>query len=322
VVLPRIVSEIAYRLMGGRRPGLEWLDLHNTIIMNPGNQIVLPDGRKLSFAEFGTPNGFPVMYFHGAPSSRMEPLLLGESWARAGLRVIAPDRPGMGGSDYLAGREFSDWPRDVNHLANSLGWKRFSVLGFSGGGANVAVCAARIPERLNAAVIVSGGWNMTWPEARKGLPFVNRITFILARRAPVALRMLLSSMGRSSSGSREQELADMKKRFAPADCEALEVPGRLEALDPMIREALRQGTKGAAWDMRLYVRDFDFRLDEIQMPLHVFHGELDMNAPIALVRRAIAEIPNAKLTAYANDAHFSTFLNHFDDFAHLLIDAA
>ena len=168
--------------------------------MNTESHVILPDGRRLAYAEYGQPDGVPVFYFHGAPSSRLEPLLIGyETWARFGLRIIAPDRPGMGQSDFQANRGFSDWPKDVVALADALGLGQFAVLGNSGGGPYVAVCAARIPERLSAAVIVSGGWRMDWPEAKNNMPFVNRLVMILAGKAPFLLRLLLKAMGASSS---------------------------------------------------------------------------------------------------------------------------
>jgi pimeloyl-ACP methyl ester carboxylesterase len=44
--------------------------------MKTDNSLTLPDGRKVAYAEFGQPDGYPVLYFHGSPSSRLEPLLL------------------------------------------------------------------------------------------------------------------------------------------------------------------------------------------------------------------------------------------------------
>lgn len=289
--------------------------------MNTENRIVLPDGRTLAYAEFGQADGDPVLYFHGAPSSRLEPLLLGdEAFVRLGLRVIAPDRPGMGGSDFQPGRNFSHWPSDVVCLADALGLGQFAVLGNSGGGPYVAACAARIPDRLRAAVIVSGGWRMDWPEATNGLPFVNRLVMILARRAPFLLRLVLRSMGGIAQDERhrDKELKQLRARMTPADYAAIEKPGRLEAFGASMRECMRQGTKGAAWDMGLYVREFDFRLDDIRTPLVWFHGEQDMNAPIALVRRAVADLPSARLVTYENEAHLSTLCNHVGEIAQRL----
>jgi pimeloyl-ACP methyl ester carboxylesterase len=289
--------------------------------VNTENQITLNDGRKLAYAEFGKPDGYPVMYFHGAPSSRLEPLLIGdEGFSRFGLRVISPDRPGMGRSDFQPNRGFSHWPKDVIALGDALGLGQFAVLGNSGGGPYVAVCAARIPERLSAAVIVSGGWRMDWPEAKNNMPFVNRLVLTLADKAPFMLRLLLKAMESFSTGEREKELAQLRKRVPPADYAAFEKPGRVEALSKMIHECMRQGTKGAAWDMGLYMRQFDFQLDEIQMPLKMFHGEQDVNAPIALVRRVVSELPSAKLVTYENEAHLSTLCNHMDEITHALVN--
>ena len=64
----------------------------------------LPDGRTLMYAEYGIPDGKPVFYFHGLSGSRLEPGLLdGNMLIEAGIHLIAPDRPGMGGSDFQPG---------------------------------------------------------------------------------------------------------------------------------------------------------------------------------------------------------------------------
>jgi pimeloyl-ACP methyl ester carboxylesterase len=288
--------------------------------MKTVNCISLPDGRKMAYAEFGKEDGYPVMYFHGSPSSRLEPLLIGDDiLERYGLRVIAPDRPGMGQSDFQPKRSFSDWPKDVIALADKLGLGQFAVMGNSGGGPYVAVCAARIPERLSSAVIVSGGWRMDWPEAKNNMPFVNRLVMTFAGKAPLLLRLLLKAMGANSGGEREKELAQLKKRVPAADYEAFAEVGRLEAFEQIMRECLRQGTKGAAWDMRFYVREFGFQLSEIKMPVRWFHGEQDENSPIALVRRVAAELPSVQLVTYKTEAHFSTLCNHLDEIAQALL---
>jgi pimeloyl-ACP methyl ester carboxylesterase len=282
--------------------------------------ITLPSGRRLGYAEFGRTDGTPVLYFHGSPASRMEPLLIGdEVLARLGLRVIAPDRPGMGLSDFQPDRTLSDWPADASALADALGLDRFAVLGNSGGGPYVAVCAAKIPDRIRSAVIVSGGWRMDWPEAWDNLPFPNRLTLTLARRAPFVLRLLLGMMGGVAQGEREKELAQLQKRVPPEDYAAFAVPARLEAFGRTMHESMRQGTRGAAYDLGLFVREFGFRLDEIRMPLTWFHGERDTNAPIAMVRRAVAELPTARLVTVENEAHLSTLCNHMDKVARALV---
>jgi pimeloyl-ACP methyl ester carboxylesterase len=283
-------------------------------------QIILKDGRQLAYAEFGKPDGFPVLYFHGSPASRLEPQILGDqALGQLSLRIIAPDRPGMGQSDFQPGRGFSHWPADVAALADTLGLDRFSVLGNSGGAGYAAVCAAKIPERLRNVVIVSGGWQMNWPEAMDNVPPPNRLFLKLSRTAPFLLPVLLKMMAGSPDDKPEQTLAQFRRSMHPADYAVLEQPGRVEHLMQMTRESMAHGTKGVVWDMRLHVQDWDFLLDEVRLPLKLFHGEEDRNAPIQMVRKVMTLLPNAHLVTYAGEAHLSTPCNHLEEIAQALV---
>ncbi|MCL5996723.1 MAG: alpha/beta hydrolase [Chloroflexi bacterium] len=59
--------------------------------------IRLKDGRTLGYAEFGAPGDRPIFLFHGNPGSRLDATL--GAVEQPGIRVIAPDRPGVGLSD-------------------------------------------------------------------------------------------------------------------------------------------------------------------------------------------------------------------------------
>ena len=60
-------------------------------------------------------------YFHGHGSSRLEALALDDAAARAGVRVYAFDRPGIGFSDPKTGDRLLDWPADMSEAADLLG---------------------------------------------------------------------------------------------------------------------------------------------------------------------------------------------------------
>jgi pimeloyl-ACP methyl ester carboxylesterase len=281
-------------------------------------ELILTDGRKLRYAEYGDSEGLPMFYFHGSPSSRLEPMMFGDELTSTGFRIIAPDRPGIGGSDWQSDRSFTDWPKDIVHLADHLNWPTFALLGNSGGGPYVAACAALLPERVTIAAVVSGAWRMDSPEVKANLPFVNRLFWILARHFPIGLRLLLTTM-RSPGAAAESESpseSDLKRLHAmlPApDVAALSVPGRMKATSAGVAEALRLGTKGAAWDARLYVRPFDFDHTQIRVPFRAFHGGLDRNVPLALAKTYIAQIPDATLEVWPNEGHLSAPCNHLRD---------
>jgi pimeloyl-ACP methyl ester carboxylesterase len=281
------------------------------------NFLTLPDNRRLAYAEFGKPDGHPVFHFHGSPSSRLEPLLLGdEIFSKLGLRIIAPDRPGMGQSDFQPDRGFSDWPNDVVFLADALGLEKFSILGISGGCGYVAACAAKVPERLHSAVIVSGAWPMQYIE---DMPTASRLLWFLAKKSPIFHKILLKLMLRSLKGSPQKVLATFKKQLPPVDYAVVESPDRMKSFCQMSLESMCKGVKGATRDLQLYVREWDFSLDEIQIPLTLFHGGRDMNVSIVAVKRVMASLPTARLVTYPDEGHISLIVNHLDAIAKVLV---
>ena len=279
----------------------------------------LPDGRTITYAEYGVTGGNPVFYFHGQSGSRLEPAMLdGKELERAGIRLIACDRPGMGGSDFQPGRGFSHWPMDIVALADSLGLGRFGVFGVSGGGGYVSACARWIPDRLTAAVIVSGAGQMDSPETRSCLPVMNRLMWGLAARSARLIGLLLTLTIPKGQVDVDKIRKQMMRSMPPEEAVVFEKPGRLEAFMASGTESMRQGIQGIAWDTHICARPWDFRLEEIHFPVRLLHGEADMNVPVAVARKVAAAIPDCQATFYPREGHFSTVANHFDEVIHEL----
>ena len=126
----------------------------NVGMVSMGVQVAtLPDGRKLGYCIVG--KGQPVIYFHGTASSRLEVLLLKDIADTAGLQIVGIDRPGYGLSTYHPRKSLQDFNSDVNFLADYLGFERFGVLGWSGGGAFALAYLAQFPQRVTKAVVAS-----------------------------------------------------------------------------------------------------------------------------------------------------------------------
>src|SRR5262249_11736586 len=134
----------------------------------------LPDGRELGYAEWGDPDGAPVLYFHGTPASRLDPVCFPDAPAAAGVRLLSLDRPGMGLSTFQRRRRIADWPADVSAFADALGLERFGVAGWSGGGPYVLACAWRLADRLTGAALAAGVGRLDQPGAVKGLSGMDR----------------------------------------------------------------------------------------------------------------------------------------------------
>jgi pimeloyl-ACP methyl ester carboxylesterase len=88
----------------------------------------------------------------------------------------------------------------------------------------------------------------------------------------------------------------------------LDRPEVKEVLVESLSEAFRSGGRGSAWEMGLYARSWGFRLKEIQTPVHLWHGEQDANAPVAMGRYLASVIPDCQATFYPGEGHL-----HFVD---------
>jgi pimeloyl-ACP methyl ester carboxylesterase len=114
------------------------------------------DGRSLTYTNLGAFSSPLIMYFHGAPTSRLDLVPFEDALAALDVRVVSADRPGYGGSSPQAGRGLEDWPTDVAALADHLGVERFAVMGWSSGGPYAVACAALLPGRVASAGVVCG----------------------------------------------------------------------------------------------------------------------------------------------------------------------
>jgi pimeloyl-ACP methyl ester carboxylesterase len=79
------------------------------------NYLKLSDGRKLCYAEYGDPKGFPIFVFHGNPNSRLLWGLIPGSPFLPNVRLIAPDRPGGAGTWYDAMIP-ANWPIPLEEI--------------------------------------------------------------------------------------------------------------------------------------------------------------------------------------------------------------
>jgi len=119
----------------------------------PATQLIqMNSGKRIAYCEYGDPNGKPVLFFHGTPGSRYDPAHCQQAALKYGYRIIAPDRPGIGRSDYVPRRNLLDWPQTGLEIGEQLGFKQFGVIGVSGGSAYALAYAFAIPEKLDFIV--------------------------------------------------------------------------------------------------------------------------------------------------------------------------
>lgn len=277
--------------------------------------IKLPDGRALGFAEYGDPNGRPVLHFHGFPSSRYEfcGQVTDEIAARLHARVIVVERPGFGLSDFQSGRTVVEWPNDVVAFADALHLDRFSATGFSGGSAYVAACAWKIPQRLVRAGIVSGVSPLDAPGAFDGMNKTDRQGYNLARRAPLLLRVVYWWVARDLRRDPVAFFSNYAKELSEPDRAAFARAEVLQMLSRAATGAFRSGARGVTWDNVLLARPWGFSLQDIAMPVFLWHGEADKVVPPSQGQYLARSIPNCQSKFYPNEGHISLITRQYEE---------
>ena len=271
-----------------------------------GRTIRLRDGRQVGYAEWGDPGGQPLFYFHGWPGSRLEGRL-GDQPAKAkGIRLVALDRPGMGLSDHQPRRTLVDWPDDVLQVAATLELDRFAVLGISGGTPYAAACAWKLSDQLTGTGIVSGLAPVEIPGLITGMGQQNRLAFQVVGRVGVLRRLLMAKSAVSVRRHPDRVLeSGVAAEVDKAYLDRLDVR---TILVESLSEAYRSGSRGPAWELALYSRPWGFRLEDVRVPVHLWHGEQDANHPVAMGRYLAGVIPECRAIFYPGEGHL-----HFVD---------
>ena len=263
--------------------------------------LLLHDGRNLGYAQWGDPEGPPVVVFHGTPGCRC----LGRGM-RLPFRLIVPDRPGYGLSDPKPGRRIQDHPADIEQLLDHLGVDRFYLFAISGGCPYLLAAALTFRERVLGGAVLSGIGSLYDTDATKGMEPVQANLIRLAKRHPWLLRRVISAEVRGAPLDPEAAVHRMLDSAPEVDrLFAESTPGVLEALIDMHREAVHR-VDGPVEDTIALVREWTPPLHEIAVPLRFWHGDRDTKAPLRLTRRLVAELPQSDLTIVPGAGHFGT----------------
>jgi pimeloyl-ACP methyl ester carboxylesterase len=261
------------------------------------HRLTTPDGRTLAVAEWGDPNGKPVITFHGTPGSRIgywtpEP----EIWARFGLRKFSFDRPGYGESTRLPGRSVDDVVPDVVTIADAFGLRRFAVTGGSGGGPHVLACAALLADRVERALASVS----VAPFDADGVDFVagmndgNIREFNAAVEGEAALRTMLeperTTMIERLTSGRSDFLGD---DYEMPEADRIEMEKHQKASAAHLLTAIAGGLDGWVDDDLAMVKPWGFDVAACRVPVALSYGRQDQLVPGAHGDWLAAHVPGA-----------------------------
>ncbi|RPB09715.1 alpha/beta-hydrolase, partial [Morchella conica CCBAS932] len=117
-------------------------------------------GRIISFSEVGDPAGFAVFVCVGMGLTRYVTAFYDELALTLGLRLITPDRPGVGESEPIdeTERTVLNWPDDVLYICQHLKISKFSILAHSAGAIYALATALRMPSHIRGRIHLLAPW--------------------------------------------------------------------------------------------------------------------------------------------------------------------
>ena len=271
-----------------------------------------PDGRRLEWIEFGSPNGAPCLFMHLDLGLIRWPATAERAARARGIRVIVPVRAGYGRSDLH--------PRGADHLQgvtadyitvlDRLGVGRVAVIAMGadlrfalnlsllrpGLVTGILGCAAQLPLRTAAQYDRMDKWQrFILANARyapKVLPFLVQAGFSLARRLGKE-----KFFAQVNGGSK----ADMEAFAIPEIREAV-LAGSEVTLGAKIlaHEAFTRECIGSEKDWSALVR-------AVTVPVHLLQGDQDPQTPVQTINELRLDYPHLQISFVPNTGQLLFF---------------
>lgn len=271
--------------------------------------VELADGRLLAFAEYGEPEGDVVIWCHGTPGARHQIPPDAPSHAQAsGIRIVSPDRPGVGDSDNDPNRCLTSWAEDVEQLADHVGAETFAIAGLSGGGPHVLAVVHELPERATAGALLGGMVPLVGPDAPPSTPDFLPIAMDLAHRMRGPMGATMSLVLRQLTLEIGDKSMDIALRVLPDnDRGIIGSPGFREMFVNDLYGGSRKQFRAQAHDVSSFGRDWGFSPRDITVPVRSWHGTGDSLVPLAHMEHLVSLIPDARLDAFDDEGHFAGY---------------
>lgn len=267
--------------------------------------VAVRDGRRLSFAEYGSPRGPALVWMHGTPGARRQIPMDARRYAtEAGLRIIGIDRPGIGSSSPYLYPNLLDWAQDLELLLDALAVDRVRVIGLSGGGPYALAAGAGLAHRVEGVGVLGGVAPTRGPDAAEGGIIqlaVHAAPLLAATRVPlgVALTGAIRAV-RPLAGPG----LDLYAAVQPAGDKTLLGRPEFKAmfLDDLLNGSRFQ-TSAPISDLVLFTRDWGFALADVQVPVRWWHGDDDHIVPFRHGQHCVDRLPNATMTTIDGESH-------------------
>ncbi len=285
-------------------------------------KLTLRDGRTLAYMDRGPRTGTPILHFHSFQGSRLERMAASdELLEKLNIRLISPDRPGMGLSTPARDRTVVSWAADVRQLTSYLlgPAQPFSILGFSAG-ATYALACGQLPGLRAISLVGSLGLPhliANWRRFSQETWFILLSAKLANFREATFLRIEEKHRDRLMN-EWEKYFADVKHDLCADDQRILSQPAVEEPFRQNRRESYAQGPGYLLQEVQALYSDPNIDLTHLAAcTVLITHGVDDMVVPIDVARDLRTRIPGCGYQELPRRGHY--FVYDPDEMENLLV---
>jgi len=273
----------------------------------------LPCERRLAYSEVGDANAtWFVINHHGLMSGRIDSRnFIAPLRCLPGVRLITPDRPGIGESDPDPNCTFLTWPNYIAALTGALGIETFSLSGISDGAPFALAVARAMPERVAVVSLTAPVCPLELFDSKHSIP---QLGAHLAEHDPLVARLLIRKyadgyLHHPERGALNHALKHPIHYLFPSPQERALTRDNMEHT----RNAVQQGTGPVVHYIVELGGPWSRWLPDVRTKVKIMHGTTDTFMPPSTVEKLAALLPNAELRFYPGENHGSMAVKYSAD---------
>lgn len=265
----------------------------NTSSNHPEQRMVLPDGRVLSWFEYGSSTGRPVLAFEGLGGGIPHHPSHDAWYRKKNLRVINIIRPGYGSSTLKPDMNFKDLTGDIKALCKALNINKPIAAAYCVGSA-YALCAAATEKNIFDRIGLLGATVAIEYWQLEKLDFMHKLYLQMHRAHPKIFAIFMRLAIRGLQRAPEKGYEKIAKSLGGRDYELMNDPAIRNRAIKDIQSRQFQGSEVIISEYQRLQKPWNVDLSQITIPVMMWHGENDPTISIGSACAMAAVIPGVR----------------------------
>lgn len=273
-------------------------------------QVVLKNGVKIAYCEYGPADGRPLIIFHSGWGSRYSiPLNYEQACINTNRRIIIPDRPGFGKTPFIDGHP-EGWNRRLAEFIDQLEISEYDILGSILGCQLAVHYATEADDRLQR-VILSSPVIVNEKEHIKHLTGIFSPAARLGNASKRFLREIYELWLKSINlNLRAQYESMLEASLGSAELEQFRRDGMFEWLIDIFKEGASQTLDGISNELVHCLTPLNIDHSKINAKVDIWYGSEDKRISLEGVKLVTKDLPNQTLNirdGYSEHIYYSLF---------------